>query len=400
MITFTRAAMPSAPRLAALWFGVQALWGALLGISLQARATALHPHDPLIAYGQLATLGALTATIVQIIVGPLSDRRRSAGHDRRLFLIIGTALGVIGLLGFYLAPTFATLVAATIFLQFGVNICIGPYQAVVPDYFEPQDAGRASSWMAALQGAGNACGALAATFIASPLALAGVLAAVLAAAAVVTITGMAASNPRPSTTSTFTLSPAAVDLFVSRAILWIGFYTILGYMFFYVRDALHSIAPTRTTGITILIFTVTSALGAAISGRPADRFDRRLVVNAGTIVVSLALLAFIVLRDARALYITAAFAGIGWGAFLTADWALGCIILPRNAMATAMGIWNVAVAGAQIAAPAVATGVLLLLHPLTAKAPLYALGLATVEVALGTAWIWRLPRLESPAAIR
>jgi len=389
-----RASTVSAARLAALWFGVQALWGALLGISLQARTSALHPHDAVIAYGQIATLGALTAMVVQVLVGPFSDRRRRAGGDRRPFLIVGTLFGIAGVIAFYLAPTFALLIAATMFLQFGVNIAIGPYQAIIPDYFEPTNAGIASSWMAALQSAGNACGALAATFIATPLGVALVLAALLALGALITIAHMAHIAPRAIETAAFRVPKGALDLFISRAILWIGFYTILGYMFFYVRDTLQIVTPVRTTGIVILIFTITAAIGAALSGRPADRLDRRLVVNIGTALLTIALIAFIALRHVDTLFVTAALAGIGWGAFLTADWALGCAILPRNAMATAMGIWNVAVAGSQIVAPALATAILLLTHASSSERPIYALGLATAEVVVGSIWIWRLPNLE------
>jgi MFS family permease len=385
--------MASAARLAAFWFGLQALWGALLGISLQARTSALHPEHPLIAYGQIATLGALTAMLVQLSIGPLSDRRRQSGGDRRLFLVVGTVLGMAGVIAFYLAPSYGALLAATVFLQFGINIAIGPYQAIIPDYFAPERAGIASSWMAALQSAGNACGALAATLIAPAIGVALALAALLGAGCIITVTHMSRIVPRTVDAARISVPRGAVDLFISRAILWIGFYTILGYMFFYVRDTLHVAAAARVTGIVILIFTISATAGAALAGRPSDRLDRRLVVNIGTAAVAIALVAFALLREVRALYAIAALAGVGWGGFLTADWALGCAILPRSVMATAMGVWNIAVAGSQIIAPALATAALLALRPSSELAPLWAFGLATFEVVLGTAWIWRLPRV-------
>ena len=390
----------SAARLAALWFGLQALWGALLGISLQARTTALHPAHALLAYGQVATLGALAAMIVQLIVGPLSDRHRRNGNDRAIFLVVGTVCGAAGIIAFYLAPTYAALLAATIFLQVGANIAIGPYQAIIPDYFSAQHAGSASAWMAALQSAGNACGALAATFIVAPLGAAAILAALFVGGSAITIVHMSRIVPRELIVSRIGFPPGAIDLFISRAILWIGFYTILGYMFFYVRDTLHLLTPMRTTGLVILVFTITAVAGAALSGRPADRLDRRLVVNIGTAIVTFALLAFIAVRHVDVLFGAAAAAGLGWGAFLTADWALGCAILPRNAMATAMGVWNIAVAGSQIAAPALASLAFVLLRPRNEAAPLYALALATVEVIAGSAWIWRLPRVIEEGATR
>jgi len=392
-ITSTRAIMASPARLAAFWFGLQALWGALLGISLQARTSALHPDQALIAYGQIATIGALTAMLVQLVVGPLSDRGRARGADRRPFLIVGTVLGAAGVIAFYLAPSFGALLGATVCLQFGVNIAIGPYQAIIPDYFSADRAGIASSWMAALQSAGNATGALVATFIAPVIGVATVLAALLCAGCIVTVTHMSRIKPRAIAAQRVILPRGALDLFISRAVLWIGFYTILGYMFFYVRDTLHIAGAARATGVVILLFTVSAAMGAALAGRPSDRLDRRLVVNLGTGMVAAALIAFALLRNVEALYGIAALAGAGWGGFLTADWALGCAILPRNLMATAMGVWNIAVAGSQIVAPALATALLLALRPHSEVAPLYAFGLATFEVLLGAAWIWRLPRL-------
>lgn len=86
----------------------------------------------------------------------------------------------------------------------------------------------------------------------------------------------------------------------------------------------------------------------------------------------------------------AALAGTGWGGFLAADWALGCAILPSRMMATAMGVWNLAVAGPQIVAPVIATTIFLAFRPEKASAPLVAFGVAALEAAVGTLWIWRL----------
>ena len=36
-------------------------------------------------------------------------------------------------------------------------------------------------------------------------------------------------------------------------------------------------------------------------------------------------------------------AGLGWGVFLVADWAIACRVLPAGAMASAMGVWNLAI---------------------------------------------------------
>ena len=387
---------PKPALLATFWFGIQALWGALLGISLQLRTTQLAPDHAVIAYGQLAAAGALTAVIVQLVMGPLSDRLRAGGTDRRWFFITGALLGCIGIFGFYLAQTFPMLIGALVFLQIGMNIAIGPYQAIIPDYMPSAQAGGASAWMAALQSLGNAAGAVCAVLLSgTPVLLAGVLAFLVVVTGAITVLHIARLVPRAigraSGVVPYSLSRAAIDLFISRAVLWIGFYTVLGYMFFYVHDTLHIANAVQSSGIVILIFTVFGAAGAALSARPADAMDRRVVVNGSSGIFMIGLISFVLVRDERLMYAAAAIAGTGWGGFLAADWALGCSILPPGIMATAMGIWNIAVAGPQIIAPALTTIMVLSVHVDKAVAPLYALSLATLEALVGALWIWRLP---------
>ena len=79
-----RATTPNPLRLGLFWLGIQAVWGALLGISLQSRTIELvSGGGALVAYGRLATIGAVVAASVQIAVGPWSDARR-ARRSRRI----------------------------------------------------------------------------------------------------------------------------------------------------------------------------------------------------------------------------------------------------------------------------------------------------------------------------
>jgi hypothetical protein len=86
-------------------------------------------------------------------------------------------------------------------------------------------------------------------------------------------------------------------------------------------------------------------------------------------------------------------AGVGWGVFLVADWAIACRVLPANAMAASMGVWNLAVVLPQIVAPALTTLVLARLGlGAGAAGPRVAFSLALGETLLGIAWLWRLSR--------
>jgi len=386
-------------RLAFFWLGVQAIWGALLGISLQSRTIELSAGNALIAYGRLATAGALVAAIAQLLVGFWSDARRRRGSRRIEFYVVGTLAGAAALVFFYDARTFLALTIAFIALQAALNVAIGPYQAIIPDFVERARTGAASSWMAALQGAGNAVGALAASFITNARALSASLGALLVVTCAVTASHakrlplLDAPDTQPRA---FRVTRAFVDLFISRALVYIGFYTLLGYLLFYVTQVLgvSGLADARReTGILIVAFTLLGAVGAGLAARPSDRLDKRLVATVGAAGFIAALAVFISTHSTAGVSVATMLAGLGWGVFLVADWAIACRVLPPTAMAAAMGIWNLAVVLPQIIAPALTTLVLQHVGPaLGSQGPRVAFGLALGETLVGIAWLWRLSR--------
>lgn len=383
-------------RLAVLWFGIQSVWGAVLGISLQARCLALVGEHALAAYARISIAGALAAAVAQLLVGPLSDARRRAGDSRIAFYALGVLAGAVAIVGFYRASSIGSLVVWFALLQFALNVAIGPYQAIVPDVFEPGRIGRASGWMAGMQSAGNATGAILASVVLAPTALAFTLAAVLVGSAACTIAHLARVSLQPiHGIARLAVSRTLIDLFVSRALMYVGFYTLLGYLLFYVRDVLpkgFGIPVQLASGLCILAFTLLGALGASLAARPSDRFDERWIVTVGGAIVSIAIAVLALATALPVLPVAIALAGCGWGVFLCADWAFACRTLPAGAMATTMAVWNLAVVVPQVLAPLLATALLVRTGELAGpNGPRIAFGLAAVEIACGVAWIWRLP---------
>ncbi len=386
---------PNPFRLGLFWLGIQAIWGALLGISLQARTIELvGSSNALLAYGRLATLGALVAAIVQVAVGPWSDARRRRGSWRVEFYVAGTLVGALALGLFFGAKNFGALTLAFVILQAGLNLAIGPYQAIIPDVIARAKFGAASSWMAALQSAGNAFGAVLAAYVSDARLLAGSLTALLIGTGAVTCTHLRGLELEPAPAcEPVRITRAFVDLFISRALVYVGFYTLLGYLLFYVRDVLAppSLGAVKSeSGILILAFTLVGALGAAAAARPSDRGDKRLVASVGGGIVIVALAVFIVSHGFVGAAAATLVAGLGWGVFLVADWAIACRVLPPGALATTMGVWNLAVILPQIIAPALTTAVLARLSLVGAQGPRAAFALAAGETLLGIAWLWRL----------
>jgi MFS family permease len=389
---------PASPlRLALFWFGIQAVWGALLGISLQARTIELAAGSAVLAYGRLATAGAVMAAIAQIAVGVFADFRRRKGSRRLEFYTTGAVGGALALVWFYEAGTFASLTLAFVVLQAVMNVAIGPYQAIIPDFVESRRVGSASSWMAALQSAGNAAGALAASFINNARLLGASLGALLLVTCAITSKHARELPLRepPKEPTPLRVTRPFVDLFISRALVYVGFYTLLGYLLFYVQATLGAASLSNArlfTGILIVSFTIVGAVGAALAARPSDRLDKRLVATLGAAGFILALAIFIGAHATAAVVVATVVAGIGWGVFLVADWAIACRVLPAGAMASAMGIWNLAIVLPQIIAPALTTFVLGRTGAVGGAAPRLAFALAFAETLLGIAWLWRLSR--------
>ncbi len=400
---------PSPARLCAFNFGLQLVWGAVLAVSLQGRTRAFFGADlsqansdaAVSAYTLIAALGAAVATVVQFAFGVISDRRRRTVGHRREFYLAGGALALPAIFWFYSAPTFPQFVAAFAALQFAMNVAIAPYQAAIPDFFERTRRGLAASWMSAYQSVGNAIGLV----IAGPIAavihdlrlVALAIAAPFVASWLVTLAHVRRlhdvaeeSGPQVSPTR------ALLVLLWSRGLINVGFFTLVGFLLFYVHASLgvSGDATQAQTGYLFITFIVSAAGGAAVAARPTDRRDKRLVVTLSCGVIALALAGLATAHSLPAAYSAAVLAGIGWGAFITADYALAAAVLPRGAMATSMGIWNVATTLPQIVAPLLAGPVVLRFDALApGLGPRAAIVVSLAEFLIGAALIWRLPRV-------
>ncbi len=384
----------SLARLAIFWFGIQALWGALLGISIQARCAQIAGAHALGLYGEVATSGALIAACTQLIVGPISDRRHAAGSTRAEFYVTGAVLGAVALLWFYRAQAPWSLLAAYAAVQAGLNVAIGPYQAVIPDVIGSRNAGTAAAWMGAFQGTGNAAGALLATLCRNQMLLAASLGGALLLSCALTLGALRSAKAGPREPhSPPRLTRAFAFLWLSRLLLFAGFYTILGYLYFYVEAFIAGVSSRATSvdGIFILLFTMMGAAGAVLAGRPSDRFDRRNVATTGALAVIVALAIFVVGRSFEAACVGVVAGGLGWGVFLVADWAIACRVIPAAAAAGGFALWNLAVIAPQILAPLAATVLLGLRTEVSGRSVSGAFILAGVEMALGVCLLWRLP---------
>jgi MFS family permease len=377
-------------RISALWFGIQAVWSAILGVFLQSRVTEFAGAGDVSAYAWIAGGGALVAAIVQVVAGFWSDRRIAASGHRRSFYITGIAIASLALAAFFAAPSLLTLIAAFVALQIGMNVAGGPYQAAIPDAVAEERSGDASGWMSVSSFAGSVTGLIVAATLHGFLAALALIAALLGGAGVA-LAHLRALPPAGVRNVALRVTPDMLTILLSRSAINIGFYTLFGFLFFFVRESLGVTDARTTTGLLFLAFTIAGVLGATIAGRAADRYDKRVVISIAAAAIAVAVGAFALAPNLPVAFAAAVASGCAWGAFFTADWALAYAVLPRGAMAAAMGIWNLAAALPQIIAPAVTAPLVAAVDAQHAGAgPRVAFALVIVEFATGAALLWRL----------
>lgn len=377
-------------RLGAFWFGIQAVWIAVLGVILQERATAIG-GQAVLQYAALAAAGAAVGGAVQVVAGIFSDRALASAGSRRAFYRAGVALAIPAVVVLPAVTSLGVLWTALVLLQVGMNVASGPYQAVVSDYLPGDRVGRASAWMSIYQFSGNVVGIVLTTQL-HGLALGGALAVCLAGGWLATELYLR-TRPRiaASAAAPLRLDANVRTVLASRAFINFGLYTLFGFLFFFVAESLGAADARTTTGILILAFTVAGIGGAAVAGRPADRLDKRLVVTIACVAIAISVGAFAAAPTVAISIGCAVASGFAWGAFFTADWSIAYAVLPRDAMAKAMGIWNLALAIPAVAAPAVTGPLVAALDARRAGlGPRVALVCVIVEFAIGTAWLWRL----------
>ena len=148
------------------------------------------------------------------------------------------------------------------------------------------------------------------------------------------------------------LDANARTVLASRAFINLGFYTLFAILVLLRRGVAGRGHPRTTNGILDPVFTVAGVLGAALAGKPADRMDKRGRGDGRLRGDPRSRRAFAAAPSAPVALVRALASGRP-GRLHTADWAIAYSVLPREAMARAIGVWNLAAALPQVAAPIV-----------------------------------------------
>jgi len=384
-----------------------ACWICVLPVGLILLPTQIAALDPVHKISNLAIItavGALAALITNPIAGALSDRTTSPLGRRKPWLIAGTLLSALTLVTMAHTAGFVALVIAWGVFHVAINVLLAALSAVVPDQVPVQQRATVSAITSLALPVGSVFGSLLITkmlnipqiayYILAGLLLVSMLLFVLMLREDLLDRRQVSRFQLRSFLASFWINPVRHPDFawawVTRFLVYLSYYVALGYLLYFLQDALHysRLFPQQTAaqGVTLVqtILTGTLLVTSLLGGILSDKFRRRKIFVIGSsLVIALAFVILALFPSWPALEAAAIVLGIGFGAYLSVDIAMITQVLPStNAYGKDLGVINIANALPQVVGPTLAALAISLFHSYTAL-----FLLATILALLGAAFV-------------
>jgi MFS family permease len=356
--------MASLLRLSVYWLGLVAVFGGI-GVILQERAKVLIPDESVrfTTIGIVQALGVVIAVVVQPTIGSISDYTVSRFGRRKPYILIGTTLDLVFLIGIATSNTLFMVAAFVLLLQFSSNFAQGPFQGYVPDLVPPQQVGLASGMVGLFQVLGVVTGTALATIgtrtgdFTIPTIMLGVIELVTMLSLFFRLEeGRRAKDRRGRPWRTIAGEAWGTDILKERSfvfLVWSRFFILGGSAFLivlsvpYLERSLGLVNASERAnwllGVTIVVAACT-ALATLPAARLSERLGRKNVIYLACALGATGMTICATAPAVPLLVFGATLVGIGGGSFLAVDWALMTDIIPKASSGRYMGISNVATA--------------------------------------------------------
>jgi MFS family permease len=353
--------------ISSLWAGLNCVWGAMLAVIMPYQVELIVgtlQKAPLLGLARMA--GAVIATFLPLFVGGLSDRCMSRLGRRRPYILVGVTIALVSLFLMLFAAdmkNYALYLIGFCVLQVGMNIAAAAYYGIIPDIVPLDQRGIASGYMGLMSNVGTMAGfALSGFIIGKNTTLSYILiGVVLLITTLVTLLGvqevpLKVRQPKihwPTYIKSLWISPREYPDFawvwITRFLVMFGFYFVQPYMLYYLQDVVHVKNPLPLAASVGGLILITAALSSLWAGVLSERFGRKKVVYVANTLVAIMSVMFIFCRNMEQVFIVAFLFGIGFGAYASADWALGTDVLPtKTNAAKEMAVWHIAMTLPQI----------------------------------------------------
>ncbi|HYM84796.1 MAG TPA: MFS transporter [Candidatus Dormibacteraeota bacterium] len=354
-------------QLSVYWLGLSMIFAALDIVVLPERLRGMVPAGSAnLVVGVISGLGAIVAVLVQPVMGSISDYTTSRWGRRKPYILIGSTLDLVFLVGLATSNTLVVLAAFYLLLQLSSNTAQGPFQGYVPDLVPARQVGLASALVGMMQVLGPLIGVM---IVSVPLLLTpkgsspdftlatiaiGVIELTTAIVTVVTVDEGRRAKDRAGRSWTriaietwgrdVLRERSFVFLVASRLLILAGGNMLTREIDFYLGSALGMGVNERGTWVTgaAVLLAASVLLMSLPAARASDRYGRKAVIfvacalgAAGSAIVCVAPIIWIALGGAILV-------GMALGTFVAVDWALMTDIIPKADSGRYMGLSNVA----------------------------------------------------------
>ena len=371
--------------------GIFLIWGAVPSILLPLQVQGITGDAGKAgALAVILTIGAFAAMLAQPIAGLVSDRTRSRFGRRAPWMVAGTLVGGLALIGMGAANTLVQLAIAWIIVQVVYNFAQGPLSAILPDRVPSAARGVFSAFagLGAMLGAlgGQIAGAQFAHAIPAGYLVFGGFAIVVTVLFVVLNPDRSnKGEPKPpfgfvTFLKTFWVNPVKhPDFFwgfTGRLLLFGGYFMVTGYQLYILQDYIglkaKAVSVIPLLGLTSLVGII---IATVIAGPLSDRIGRRRIVAVVAGLILAASLAFpIFLPTLTGMLLFSFVSGLGFGAYQGVDQALMSEVLPsKDDFAKDLGVLNIAATLPQTLAPGIAGAIVVAFGQ--SYAPLFPIGI-------------------------
>ena len=361
----------SVPRRWVAWVTLAGLglWAAFFGpiqVLLAQQAQLVSPGHKELVFGVVTGVGSAVSVVANPLFGALSDRTASRFGRRVPWVVAGALLGALALVLLAHATSMLAMALAWSLAQASLNAMFAALTATVPDLVPVAERGVVGGWVAVSQTLGIVAGVGIATVTGGLVAGYYATAAAVIVLAVPYVLG-SRDVPLPAQLRPpFSLRRFVGDFRISPrehpdfAWAWVtrflvNFGNSLGtlLLYFYLQDAVGYADPSAGVLVLTVVYAVFIVASTVVFGLWSDRLRRRKpFVTVSGIVTGLGALVLALVPTWPGALCGAVVFGIGYGVYLSVDFALCTEVLPAAAArAKDLGVINIAVALPQVFAP-------------------------------------------------
>ncbi len=377
---------------------------ALLTIVLPSAILDLQRGGHTAELAKLATLGAVVAILLPPFAGQFSDRLVRRGQRRGTLLRSAALANVVGLLVMVLARNIGQLTLGFLLAMLAQSVSNAAYQAFWSEAVLPEQRGQLAGYRGVANLLGTICG-LALAGLLGPQSVLELMVVVIPIGAACTLGVGESPHLPPGRNRVRVRSRRDFALtFAARMLVMLGMNLLMTFILYFFKNVQHAPSPSAGTAAVGVLALAGAVASSILVSSWSDRTKRATLVSVAALPMAGAALGFAFLDQSSWIFLFGVLFGLGYGAFISTDWALAIDTLPgQDNLARDLGIWDIASALPSALAPAI--GGWLLLRELAfglgyAVGYRWLFGLAGVCFLISAAVVYQVGRPPKPRALK